>query len=106
MAMSGNGDQADGSSADSDNSVSPGGERKSGDFSISAILSDNTGGSSSRKKRGGAGYERRSSSGAVVSSPSAVVLDGTPHHVQKSGVLHLCLYTFGGGVAEPALRIV
>jgi hypothetical protein len=87
--MSGNGDQADGSSADSDNSVSPGCERKSGDFSISAILSDNTGGSSSRKKRD---RERRSSSGAVVSSPSVAVHNGTPHHVQKTGVLlHLCV---------------
>jgi hypothetical protein len=88
--MSGNGDQADGSSADSDNSVSPGCERKSGDFSISAILSDNTGGSSSRKKRD---RERRSSSGAVVSSPSVAVHNGTPHHVQKTGMPSVPLST-------------
>lgn len=88
VAMLRSGDHAADNSCntDSDNSssASPSSEKKSGDFSISAILSDDTGGSSSRRKRGPTARERRSSSGAVVSPPAAV--DRTPHHMQQTGV--------------------
>lgn len=98
VAMSRSGDRAADNSCNTDNdnssSASPSSERKSGDFSISAILSDDTGGSSSRRKRGPTARERRSSSGAVVSPPAAV--DRTPHHMQQTGVSSFeCLHNGG-----------
>ena len=72
MSLSSSG--SDRSSDSSNNSSSSPTERKNADFSISAILSDDTGSSSSRKMKVTPvrGQERRTSTGMLVSPPGVL----------------------------------